>query len=82
MSEQIELIWEFRGPHAEKTAAHHLIHLKEFAQLEDIPAQQLKQIRMTPVFQQVIWVVDRSLMDDLRTRLKPHRGRIHQPDGP
>ncbi|MBZ9628958.1 hypothetical protein LB456_07705 [Psychroflexus sp. CAK57W] len=33
MSRQNKLIWDFRGPNAEKTAEHHEIHLKDFLKM-------------------------------------------------
>ena len=27
---KLKLIWDFKGPDSEKTAAHHLIHLDEY----------------------------------------------------
>ena len=32
---QLKLIWDFRGPNASHTAEHHLIHLKEYINLEN-----------------------------------------------
>ena len=33
---KIKLIWEFKGEDAEKTALHHEIHLKQFAEKENL----------------------------------------------
>lgn len=37
MDKKIQLIWDFYGADAEKTATHHVVHLKEFMIREDIP---------------------------------------------
>jgi len=31
LERKLKLIWDFRGESSEKTAEHHAIHLKEFA---------------------------------------------------
>ena len=36
MNRKLKLIWDFRGPSSQKTAEHHCIHLKEFAQIEKL----------------------------------------------
>ena len=37
MSKKAQLIWNFNGQDGLKTAEHHLVHLKEFAQMEAVP---------------------------------------------
>ena len=37
MSKKAQLIWNFKGQDGLKTAEHHLVHLKEFAQMEALP---------------------------------------------
>lgn len=37
MSKKAQLIWSFNGKDGLKTAEHHLVHLKEFAQMEAVP---------------------------------------------
>jgi len=78
MNKQVELIWEFRGPAAKQTAQHHLIHLREFATAENIPVNIMEALEASPNFYQAIWVVDQQHVNDLRERLKPHRGRYRQ----
>ena len=31
------MIWDFRGPEADKIAEHHAIHLREFSEKEKLP---------------------------------------------
>lgn len=78
MNKQVELIWEFRGPNAKATAGHHLIHLEEFAKAEGLDASMMEQVEQSPHFVQAIWAVDLQHVEDLRNRLKPHRGRYRQ----
>lgn len=79
MSKKIKLLWDFRGPAAEKTAEHHEIHLKEF-----ITAEQLKlNITGYKVLHEMhsiaFLVVEESEMIAVRDALKPHRGEIYTP---
>ena len=41
MSRQIKLIWDFRGAAAEKTAEHHVIHLKQYIEAKFKPIKCL-----------------------------------------
>ena len=36
MNQRIKLIWDFKGPNASQTAAHHIIHLEEFSRSEKL----------------------------------------------
>jgi len=36
MNRKLKLIWDFKGPDAKRTAAHHLIHLNEFIEHDAI----------------------------------------------
>ena len=78
MGKLVELIWEFRGPAAKATAQHHLIHLAEFAKSEQLDSTVMELVEQRPQYFQAIWVVAPEHVDDLRTRLKPHRGRYRQ----
>ena len=33
---KLKLIWDFRGPNGQRTAEHHLIHLKEYIAAEKL----------------------------------------------
>lgn len=73
---KLKLIWDFRGPDAERTAEHHAIHLKEY----------LLNHKITPVITGcenpaanhfiAYLVVKKSLMPQVRDALKPHRGQV------
>ena len=77
--EQVKLIWDFRGPNAAPIASHHAIHLKEFTQTEGIENTLCEVEKLTDMHHIAYLVVDRSMMDDLRDRLKPHRGQLYSP---
>ncbi|MFD2698562.1 hypothetical protein ACFSQ0_11215 [Mesonia sediminis] len=74
----LELIWDFRGPDAEKTAQHHLVHLKEYNQRENLGLSVFKQVQINPMHWEAYLVCPESLMIRLRDALKPHRARLHQ----
>lgn len=75
MSEKAQLLWDFRGPEANKTAQHHLIHLKEFAAAEGLNDAQFELIEHSAMFVSAAMVVSMELVTDLRKRLVPHRGK-------
>jgi len=77
MTDRIKMLWDFKGPHALKTAQHHIIHLNEFIISEKITASftQLQTLSDTHVVAEMI--VPNRYMNDLRKRLKPHRGQLY-----
>ncbi|MFY8189171.1 MAG: hypothetical protein ACOVLC_14605 [Flavobacterium sp.] len=78
MERKIKLIWDFRGPAAEKTALHHEIHLKEFIE------QEKKQVLATgvehynDVYSIAFLAVIESDMIFYRDALKPHRATLYE----
>jgi len=78
MKEGIKLIWDFRGPNAEKTAEHHIIHLKEFAEAEAISPYICTTEQVTDMHWMAVMIVAEKHMNDLRERLKPNRGQRYQ----
>lgn len=75
--ERVKLIWEFRGPNAQKTAEHHVVHLKEFGITEGIETTLCEVETVSEMYSMAFWVVDKNWMNDLRERLKPHRGQLY-----
>ncbi|ARV10629.1 hypothetical protein BTO05_13655 [Winogradskyella sp. PC-19] len=75
---KLKLIWDFRGPAGKKTAEHHLIHLREYIQIEklDITITGIEDINDMHSLAYI--VVDEDKMKPLRDALKPHRGQVHQ----
>lgn len=76
---QVKLIWDFRGPNAAPIAAHHVVHLKEFAVAESLENTICKTEEITPMHHIAYMVVNQELMEDLRARLKPNRGQYYHP---
>ena len=79
MNKQIKLIWDFRGPNAEKTAEHHDIHLKDFLKMNAMQAHITGVEEVNDYHFIAFLVVDESQMKDFRDRLKPHRGKVYTP---
>jgi len=76
LSRKIKLLWDFRGPDAEETAKHHIIHLKEFATLENLPFFEIDIQEKNPMLFAAFITVDEKDMKAYRDALKPHRGEI------
>ena len=73
---KIKLIWDFRGPHAEKTAAHHVVHLEEYFQIEKISQEHLGSTVLTDMHSIAHVVVNEPDLRKVRDALKPHRGEL------
>lgn len=73
---KLKLIWDFKGPHASQTAAHHLVHLKEYIALEKIETLAMGVETITNMHHIAYLAVDESIMIPIRDALKPHRGQL------
>lgn len=75
----LKLIWDFKGPDAQLTANHHLIHLKEYVNLNEIncPESDVENLAINHTIAYI--VVEETDMPQVRDRLKPHRGQLWQP---
>jgi hypothetical protein len=75
MGRKIKLIWDFFGDDAKPIAEHHVIHLKEFAENNNIPFFE-SQVESINENQNIAFItVDESNMITVRDALKPHRGQ-------
>ena len=74
---QLKLIWDFRGPHALKTAEHHEIHLKEYIENENLDIVITGFSAINNMHAIAFLVVDETEMKPLRDTLKPHRGQVY-----
>lgn len=74
---QIKLIWDFRGPAAAKTAEHHEIHLKEYAEIEKIEPIITGFEILSDMYSIAYIVVNEDIMKTVRDALKPHRGTLY-----
>ena len=76
MEKKIKLLWDFRGPDALETAKHHTIHLKEFAEIENLPFHEIDVKALNPMLCTAFIVVNESDMKVYRDALKPHIGEL------
>ena len=74
MSKKAQLIWNFNGQDGLKTAEHHLLHLKEFAQLEAVPILKSGINKTSPLSCEAYIIVEMEWVEKLRTQLKPNQG--------
>lgn len=76
MNRKIKLIWDFRGPEASETAKHHCVHLKEFAQIDNLNYYEVNHKELNSMLALAFIVVDEKDMKTFRDALKPHRGEL------
>lgn len=69
-----KLVWSFSGEGALKTAEHHLIHLKEYAEREKVEVIEFGTQQQTKFTAIAFMIVAKDLVNDLRQSLKPHQG--------
>ena len=74
MSKKAQLIWNFNGQDGLKTAEHHMVHLKEFAQMESVPLLKSGVNKTSPLSCEAFIVVEMEGVEKLRTQLKPNKG--------
>lgn len=70
---KIQLIWEFRGPDAEKTAEHHAIHLNEYVDKQDYALKQVGSEAINDSYAVATMVIMEKDMLEFRDSLKPQR---------
>jgi hypothetical protein len=71
---KLKLIWDFRGPNACKTAAHHEIHLKEYITTQTAEVFKTAHEDLNEYHTITYIVVKEVDMKLFRDQLKPHRG--------
>ena len=69
-----KLVWNFSGEGALKTAEHHLVHLKEYAETEKVEVVEFGTQKQTEFTAMAFMIVEKNLVNDLRKTLKPHQG--------
>jgi len=74
---KLKLIWDFRGPVSQKTAEHHLIHLKEYIEFNSLDITITGIETLSEMHSLAYLVVDESDMKPIRDALKPHRGQVY-----
>lgn len=80
MEDKIKMIWDFRGPTAKHTAIHHEIHLKEYAESENLELKKTGVFHTNEMLSSAFLIVLKSEMISVRDALKPHRGQLYLDD--
>lgn len=78
MDRILKLIWDFKGPTGLGTAKHHCIHLKEFAEKENLHYYSIDHTEISEMHAIAYIVVDEKDMKTYRDALRPHRGELAQ----
>ena len=76
MQRKIKLIWDFRGPEAFEIAKHHCVHLKEFAEKENLDYHEISTNKVSDLYCLAFITVNEKDMLTYRDALKPHRGEV------
>jgi len=71
------MIWDFRGPGAERTAEHHRIHLEEYARAKELDLGPFGVESFGESHALAFLVAGESKVGELREALKPHRGQVY-----
>lgn len=78
MERQIKLIWDFKGADGQKTAEHHVIHLREYVAIEKLPITIIDMECLNENHTIAYMVVNDEQMRLVRDVLKPHRGELYE----
>lgn len=78
MSVRVKLVWKFFGVDASRTAEHHLQHLNEYIQKEDIDVLEKSTQLINDVSAISYIIVLDEFVEKLRRDLKPHQGFLEE----
>lgn len=76
MNRKIRLIWDFRGPDAKETAKHHAVHLKEFAEIEQLTYFEVSIDEQNAYLCTAFIIINEKDLAIYKNALKPNRGTI------
>ena len=76
MNRKIRLIWNFRGPDALKTAEHHVIHLKEFADNNKLAYLESDTLVENDFLSIAFIIINEKDLMVFKNALKPDRGTV------
>ena len=69
-----KLVWIFSGEGSLKIAKHHVVHLKDFCEIEKVEVVEFGTEKQTEFTSIAFMIVQKELVDTLRQSLKPHKG--------
>lgn len=70
---KIRLLWDFRGPDSLETAKHHVIHLKEFTEIDNLAFIESSIIEQNKYINSAFIIIYESDLASYKNALKPHR---------
>jgi len=73
---RIKMIWDFRGPNAQKIAEHHEVHLKDYIRIEQLKNTETGVTSISDMYSIAFMIADEDSVSVLRQALKPHRGQL------
>jgi len=73
---RIKMIWDFRGPNAQKIAEHHEVHLKDYVRIQQLKNIETGLSSISDMHSIAFMIVDEDSVTSLRQVLKPHRGQL------
>lgn len=79
IKKMIKLIWDFKGPDAERIAQHHAVHLKEFAVQHGYDKYPMGSTTIRLEHAIAFIAVPEEKMIAVRDLLRPHRGELFEP---
>ena len=78
LDRKIKVIWDFRGPAAENTAAHYAKHLREYTFNEELKYDIVGYQKISEAHSLTFLVVAEFELPQVKQDLRPHRGEIYQ----
>ncbi|UOB18305.1 hypothetical protein [Abyssalbus ytuae] len=75
---KLKLIWDFRGPYAEKTAEHYELHLKDYLKVEEVFFAETGCTKINDMHSIAFIIINENDMRKVRDDLKPHRGELYE----
>ena len=69
---KIRLLWDFRGPDSLETAKHHVIHLKEFAEIDNLSFVEASVIEQNKYVNSAFIIISEIDLEVFKNALKPH----------
>lgn len=75
---KIKLLWDFRGPDAERIAEHHAVHLKEYIKNHNLELDICGIEKPSEKHTVAFMVIKESELETTRKALKPHRGQVYE----
>lgn len=77
LDRKIKLIWDFKGPAAEKTAEHYAKHLQEYVFNEELKYDLVGHKKINDFHSLAFLVVAEFELPQVRDDLKPQRGEVY-----